>query len=116
MRYLADENMSAEVVAGLRAAGHDVAFIAEDSPSIPDDSVLARAVRENRVLITYDKDYGKLVFADLQPADSGVILFRLRDLSPEARIRFMVSNLDNEVDWRGHFAVIRIGPTPRRGG
>lgn len=116
MRYLADENMSAAVVAGLRAAGHDVAFIAEDSPSIPDDFVLARAVRESRVLITYDKDYGKLVFVDRQPADSGVILFRLRNLSPEARIRFMVSNLDNEVDWRGHFATIRIGPTPGRGG
>lgn len=116
MRYLADENMSAAVVAGLRAAGHDVAFVAEDSPSIPDDSVLARAVRENRVLITYDKDYGKLVFVDRQPADSGIILFRFRDMPIAEQNRFMVSNLDNEVDWRGHFATIRIGPTPGRGG
>lgn len=112
MRYLADENFPVSVIRALRAAGHDVVSIAEDSPSIPDYTVLSRSVRENRVLITYDKDYGKLVFDDREPADCGIVLFRFRDSPSESQIRFMVSVLDNEGDWPGRFTVIRTGPTP----
>ena len=97
----------------MRIAGHEVAWIAEESPSIPDDLVLDRAVKENRVLITSDKqDYGNLVFSEGAQADCGVILFRLQDMSPQTETAFMVGILNNEVDWRGHFSVIRIRPTP----
>ena len=112
MHYLADENLPTQVIALLRDAGHDVLSISEDSPSIPDEVVLPRSVRENRVLITYDKDYGKLVFGDRMPANCGIVLFRFRDTSIASQIRFMVSVLDNEGDWQGRFTVIRTGPMP----
>ncbi len=43
-----------------------------------DRAVLRRAVAENRILITKDKDFGALVFKEQQP-HSGVILLRLGD-------------------------------------
>jgi predicted nuclease of predicted toxin-antitoxin system len=112
-RFLADENVPGLVVEQLRNAGHDMAFIAEDSPSLRDEVVLSIAVREERVLITSDKqDYGNLAFSEGAQADCGVILFRLQDMSPPTQVAFMVGILNNEVDWRGHFSVVRIRPTP----
>ena len=112
-RFLADENLPASVVEQLRNAGHDLAAISEDSPSVSDDVILSRAVREDRVLITSDKkDYGNLVFSEGARADCGVVLFRLQDMSTSTRVAFMVGILNNAVDWRGHFSVIRIRPTP----
>lgn len=52
MRFLANENIPAAVVTALRAAGHDVAWVREDAPGAPDDAVLARAVADERVLLT----------------------------------------------------------------
>lgn len=114
MRGLADEHMPGLAVALLRDAGHDVAWVAEDMPSAPDPVVLARAMREDRVVITYDKsDYGRLIYQDDHPAQCGVILFRFRGMSTAARCNFVVNVLSNEaVDWRGSFTAIRTGPVP----
>jgi predicted nuclease of predicted toxin-antitoxin system len=46
MRFLADESCDFAVVRALRSADHDV---------------MERAVREGRLLITEDKDFGQLV-------------------------------------------------------
>ena len=114
MRGLADEPMPGLAVALVRAAGHDMAWVAKDMPSAPDAVVLERAMRENRVVITYDKSaYGRLIYQDDQPAQCGVVLFRFRGMSTEARCNFIVNVLSNEaVDWRGSFTAIRTGPAP----
>jgi len=40
----------------------DVKSVAELNPSAPDEDVLDWANRENRILITLDKDFGELIF------------------------------------------------------
>jgi ABC-type lipoprotein export system ATPase subunit len=50
-----------DVIRALRADSLDVAWIRELSPGIDDETVLARAQAENRVLLTFDKDFGELV-------------------------------------------------------
>lgn len=75
MRFLADESCDFAVVRSLRAAGHDVLAIGELSPRLEDPAVLALAVREDRVLLTEDKDFGRLVYADRR-ATGGVVLLR----------------------------------------
>jgi len=52
MRLLANENIPGDAVAALRAVGHDVAWVRSDTPGSTDLDVLARAMRENRVLLT----------------------------------------------------------------
>ena len=75
MRFLADESCDFAVVRALRSADHDVLAIAEVSPREEDQDVMERAVRESRLLITEDKDFGKLVYAKMEKT-GGVIFTR----------------------------------------
>lgn len=77
MRFLANENFPAEAVAAQREDGHDVVWVRTDAPGSSDEVVLAKAQTENRILITFDKDFGDLAFRSKLPALSGVVLFRL---------------------------------------
>lgn len=75
MRFLADESCDFAVVAALRAAEHDVAAVAEISPGAEDDVVLALARSEARVLLTEDKDFGRLAYAGGHET-AGIVLIR----------------------------------------
>lgn len=75
MRFLADESCDFAVVRALRAAGHDVVAIVEISPRAEDEVVIDLAVREGRILLTEDKDFGRLVYADRR-ATGGVLFLR----------------------------------------
>ena len=75
MRFLADESCDFAVVRSLKAAGYDVAAVAEILRGASDESVIALAASERRILITEDKDFGQLVFAAAR-ANSGVIFVR----------------------------------------
>jgi predicted nuclease of predicted toxin-antitoxin system len=43
-------------------AGYDVIFVGDWKPSSSDEEVLSKAEGEERILITDDKDFGKLIF------------------------------------------------------
>jgi predicted nuclease of predicted toxin-antitoxin system len=58
MRFLADENFPGDAVTSLRSSGHDVLWIRTDVPGITDQDVLARSLKDARVLLTFDKDFG----------------------------------------------------------
>jgi predicted nuclease of predicted toxin-antitoxin system len=73
MKFLADENMDVAIVERLRQDGHQVWYVVEMEPGIPDDEVLALANREGAILITADKDFGELVFR-LRYLATGIIL------------------------------------------
>jgi predicted nuclease of predicted toxin-antitoxin system len=62
VRWLADECVDASLVARLRAAGHDVVYVAEIAPATSDAEVVGLAQRDGRLLLTEDKDFGDLVF------------------------------------------------------
>jgi predicted nuclease of predicted toxin-antitoxin system len=117
MRLLADENFAGAAVAALRNHGHDVTWVRETSPGIGDDEVIRRAVAESRILITFDKDFGELVFRVGVSASCGVILFRIPVSSPTILAQTAVTVLESRADWAGHFSVIeetkiRLVPLP----
>ncbi len=77
MRFLLDENADLPLGDFLKQLGHDVTSIAKDyTRSIDDEDVLSIAIRERRIVITNDKDFGALVY-QRHLAHSGIILFRL---------------------------------------
>jgi predicted nuclease of predicted toxin-antitoxin system len=108
VRLLADENIPGEAVAALRAAGHDVAWIRVDQPGSADRDVLARAQQENRVLLTFDKDFGELAWRERLPAACGVVLFRFPMPAPTAVGRVIVDIMNARADWPGHFSVVEV--------
>ena len=77
-QFLANENVAGEIIEDLRAAGIDVAWMTELSPGDGDHVVLAKAYAEQRVLVTFDKDFGELAFRRGLSATHGVILLRPR--------------------------------------
>jgi hypothetical protein len=77
MKFLADENFPRPAIRALRKAGWDVFSIAEECPGIPDEDVAALCAGQQRILLTFDKDFGELVFHRGLPAGSGVVLFRV---------------------------------------
>lgn len=60
MEFLADENIDRPVVEKLRGRGYDVASVDAEEKGISDEKVLDKAVEENRVIITFDKDFSEI--------------------------------------------------------
>jgi len=93
-------------VEALREAGHDVAWIREDSRSAPDDKILQRAQDENRIVVTFDKDFGELAYRSRLPAQCGIILFRITPKSSRYIAQPAVQALASRENWAGHFSVV----------
>src|SRR5262245_16529887 len=103
MRLCANENVAEDCIIRLRQRGHDVLWIREAAPGISDSEVLARALAQERLLITFDKDFGGLVFRQGAKASHGIILFRISQLSSASLATRLVDVLDSRNDWSGHF-------------
>lgn len=120
MRILADENFPCEAVELLRIAGHDVLWVRTECPGVTDADVLRIAVAENRVLFTFDKDFGELAFGRRLSSKCGIVLFRISMNSPEDAARRIATTIGSREDWLGCFAVIddvkiRLRPLPQTG-
>ena len=89
MKFLVDRCAGRRLAEWLRAAGHDVVESREMGADPGDEALLTLAVRERRVLVTMDKDFGDLVFAR-GAEHAGVI--RLPDV-PVARRILLISQV-----------------------
>jgi predicted nuclease of predicted toxin-antitoxin system len=106
MPFLANENFPGAAVAALREAGHDVSWVRADAPGINDETVLAWAVSEERVLLTFDKDFGEFAWRARLPAGSGIMLFRLPMPDAQEVGALLAARIGERTDWMGHFTLI----------
>src|SRR5262245_25429935 len=109
MRYLANENFPLDAVETVRRLGHDVSWIRTDAPGGKDRAVLQRAMTEQRILLTFDKDFGDLAFQFGLPATCGIVLFRLQANSASALAALVSAALQSRADWAGNFSVVEPG-------
>jgi len=117
VRILADENLDGPIVAWLREEGHDVLWIAELRPGLPDDKVINEAEASDRILVTFDLDFGGLVFRGGHRA-GGIVLLRLRAQTSSELLQLFAdrwAGINQKA--RGHFIVVsnnrmRIRPMP----
>jgi predicted nuclease of predicted toxin-antitoxin system len=108
MRLLANENIPLVAVQSLRAHGFNVLWIREMAPGSADEDVLALASEEERVLLTFDKDFGELAFRSGLPAKCGIVLFRIPMRSAEYLAQFIVNLMASRSDWSGQFSVVEV--------
>ncbi len=107
MRFLADENIPRASLHALRAAGHDVMSIAEASPGIADSDVLRLSIEQDRVLVTFDRDFGALVFRTSTAAEPGIVLFRLVPMEPEEPASALLALIEQtDIRFAGRITVI----------
>jgi len=79
MRFLADMGVDIRVVQWLRQNGHDTKHLRDEGlHRIPNGEVFVKAISENRVIVTFDLDFGEIV-ALSRGERASVILFRLHN-------------------------------------
>lgn len=97
MDFLADENFPLDAVRRLGEAGHDIVAVVRDSPGISDEEVLERAVHEDRVVLTFDRDYGRLLYGEpprRSPVPAGIVYFRFDPTPPEEPAEYLLALLE----------------------
>jgi predicted nuclease of predicted toxin-antitoxin system len=114
MRFLANENVASATVDALRSRGGDVVWVKEQMRGAGDDEILERSRREERVLLTFDKDFGELAFRAGLPATCGIVLLRLRMPKSIADAVAIADRVSARDDWKGWFSVVEPGRIRRR--
>ncbi len=108
MFFLTDANIFLSMIQGLRALGHDVFDLKEESlEKLTDTEVYTLAREKNRILITMDKDFSSIIL--YPPGEHpGIIIVRLYRLKiDQATSLFLdaIKRLKAE-DMHGHLVII----------
>ncbi len=86
---LADENVEGGVIRLLRSEGYNVVSIQETKSGVADETVLETAVLSATVLLTGDRNFGKLHFQKGQ-IHSGILFYRLPRTTTEEKARIIL--------------------------
>lgn len=106
MLFLANENFPAPSITVLRNSDHDVLSIQENVPGINDHEVISLAINERRIILTFDKDYGEIIFKDGMIDPPSVIFFRYRGKDPFAAAQLLLELMDGGTEITQRFTVI----------
>ena len=92
MKFLLDVCVSSRSLHGFLAGrGHDVLSAVQVDPKASDDQLMGWALRDHRVLVTEDKDFGELVFVRKLPHGPVV---RLVELTVDQQVSAMAELLE----------------------
>ena len=113
MLLLANENWPRPALSALRAAGVDIESVAERMPGVTDVEVLRYAAAVRRWVLTFDRDYGELVFARAVPPPPAIVYLRQVPYPPDLPARIVLDPLPRGEWVAGHLVVV-AGRAPRR--
>lgn len=107
MDFLANENFPLLSIELLRNADYNVASVIEETPGAKDSAILRRAHKENRVILTFDRDYGELIYRHRSFIPNGVVYFRFDPSTPEEPAEILSKILkEGKVSISGKFTVV----------
>ncbi len=104
--YLADENIPLLIIKGLRVEGYAIESIPLSMCGMLDKKVMKYAFEKDLVIITFDKDFGQLVFKEGLES-KGIVLLRFPPTSP-AKVKAFIREIleDKEFNPIGKFTVV----------
>jgi predicted nuclease of predicted toxin-antitoxin system len=105
VKFLADENFPFPALYELRKRGYDLSSIAESHAGSSDEVVARICDREARILLTFDKDFGEMVFRRGLSVGSSVVLFRINP-DPAVVIEVLRSLIESRLLTAGVFCVV----------
>ncbi|MCK6557078.1 DUF5615 family PIN-like protein [Candidatus Binatia bacterium] len=119
MRILVDMSVDIRVADWLRSQGHDAVHLRDQGlHRMPNGEIFAKALSEDRIVVTSDLDFGEIAAA-LKDTSGKVVLLRLQNSRPANVIRRLDSVLPRvELDLAAGAVVIveesrhRVRPLP----
>lgn len=112
MRFLVDVNIPDETVAFLNESGHDAVSVAALlSRNAPDEHILSVAIETERVIISADLDFSRLII-ESGAAEPSHILLRIANRQPAIVNRVLAEHLP---ELEPHLATGFIGTINYRG-
>lgn len=105
MKFIANENIPFEVVINLRKAGYNLIRIDEIKKGLSDDEVIKLTNKENGILITFDKDFGELVFKKRMLV-GGIILIRIKPKNISYIFDRILYLLNSNIEIKRNFIVL----------
>lgn len=106
MRFLANENFPLPSIRLLRENGHFVRSISEEFAGIQDIAVMEIAQNEGLTILTFDKDYGEIIFRYGVRKPPPVVFLRYKGNGPLSAGSIVLDMLTEGVDFNGSFTVV----------
>ncbi len=103
---LTDENIDADVVQFLRSRGFDVSDVCENGQhGTADVDLIRQAVKENRVIVTHDSDFGTLAVLAGEPI-VGILFLRPGHIDPAFTVESVKAVLVRDIDVTPPFVLV----------
>lgn len=109
MKLLANENFPLASIKILEHAGYDIIAVGKDFAGILDSEVIELAMSEHRTIITFDRDYGELIFKRGYKPQAGVIYFRWDEFQPNEPGEYLKELFNSkDIHYEGMLTVIGL--------
>ncbi|MDW7679992.1 MAG: DUF5615 family PIN-like protein [bacterium] len=105
LKFLIDIGVGKSTEDFFHIQGYDAKTVRSIDPRMTDSDIIRLAVREERIVITMDKDFGELVYHSSM-VHSGIILLRLEDASGDEKlevIKEIINKYSEKI--KDHFCV-----------
>jgi predicted nuclease of predicted toxin-antitoxin system len=115
MKLLANENFPVSSVKVLMNAGYDIIAVGQDFAGILDSEVIELAINQHRTIITFDRDYGELIFKKGYKPRAGVIYLRWEDFQPNEPGEYLIELFNSkDIQFEGMLTVIGVDNVRQR--
>jgi predicted nuclease of predicted toxin-antitoxin system len=105
--FLANENFPRPSTLILRENGFEIKSVQEEYSGIADPDVMQIAIALNLIILTFDSDYGELIFKYAKDNPPAVVYFRDKGNNPEFAALSLISLLEkNKLVLSDAFTVI----------
>ncbi len=113
--FLANENFPRPSTIILRSKGFYVKSIQEDSPGISDEEVIKLALQLNLIILTFDSDYGEIIFKYCRESPPSVVFFREKGNVPSFAASSLISIISaQKLELNGAFTVVETNNIRQR--
>jgi predicted nuclease of predicted toxin-antitoxin system len=84
-----------------------ISSISETHAGISDQEVIKIAKEQDLIILTFDKDYGEIIFRYKPDNPPSVIFFRVKGDSPDFAAKILIDLIENkQIDFTNTFSVI----------
>jgi predicted nuclease of predicted toxin-antitoxin system len=105
--FLANENFPKPSITILRDNGFVIHRIQEDSPGVSDQRVIEKAGDYKLIILTFDRDYGELIFRYATQNSPAVIYFRDKGANPLFAGQLLLKLLlQEQIEFHNAFSVV----------